>query len=66
MEVFFRKVSPGGVVSTLAGSGMVASADGIGAAASFYFPYSVAVDAGGVLFVTSTGFESFWKVRCAI
>ena len=38
-----RLVTPGGVVSTLAGSGSPAFADGTGAAASFNGPYGVAV-----------------------
>lgn len=46
-----RKIS-GGVVSTLAGSDTAASVNGIGAAASFFFPNSVAVDGGGNVYVT--------------
>jgi DNA-binding beta-propeller fold protein YncE len=38
-----RLVSPTGVVTTLAGSGSPAFADGTGAAASFYNPYGVAI-----------------------
>jgi sugar lactone lactonase YvrE len=40
-----RKISPTGVVSTLAGSGTYGSTDGTGVAASFYWPTGVAVDA---------------------
>jgi len=47
-----RKVTPAGLVSTLAGSGNIGSADGTGTAASFYFPNSVAVDASGNVYVT--------------
>ena len=51
-----RKVTPAGVVTTLAGTpGVVGSADGLGAAASFYQPTSLAVDANGNLFVADTG-----------
>jgi sugar lactone lactonase YvrE len=46
-----RKVTPGGVVTTLAGSGSPGSADGTGTAASFYFPEGVAVDQGGNVYV---------------
>ena len=46
-----RKVTPGGVVTTLAGSGSAAFADGTGAAASFYAPYAVAADTSGNVFV---------------
>jgi NHL repeat len=46
-----RKITPAGVVSTLAGSGTSGSADGIGPAASFYGPSSVAVTSTGDVFV---------------
>ena len=46
-----RKVSPAGVVTTLAGSGSWGSTDGTGTAASFDFPTGVAVDASGNVYV---------------
>ena len=46
-----RKISPSGTVSTLAGSGNAAYADGEGVEASFYYPTGVAVDNGGTVFV---------------
>jgi sugar lactone lactonase YvrE len=47
-----RKIAPGGIVTTIAGSGSTGSNDGVGALASFYFPNSLAVDATGNLYVT--------------
>lgn len=46
-----RKITPDGVVSTLAGSGFIGSADGTGAAASFNAPFGVAVDGSGNVYV---------------
>ena len=50
-----RKISPGGVVTTLAGSpGYGGSTDGTGGAARFSSPYDVAVDATGTVYVADT------------
>jgi sugar lactone lactonase YvrE len=47
-----RKVTPTGVVSTLAGSGSAGSADNsVGTSATFCSPVSVAVDAAGTVYV---------------
>ncbi len=52
-----RKITPSGVVSTLAGSaGLAGSANGTGAAARFNAPTTLAYDAtSGVLYITDTG-----------
>lgn len=50
-----RKITPGGVVTTLAGSGTSGSANGTGTAASFDGPYGVAVDNSGSIYVADTG-----------
>jgi sugar lactone lactonase YvrE len=50
-----RKIAPGGLVSTLAGrAGAFGHADGRGAAASFAFPFGVAADGAGNVYVADT------------
>jgi len=50
-----RKVTPAGVVTTLAGNGTVGSQNGTGTAASFNFPCGVAVDEVGYIYVSDSG-----------
>src|ERR1035437_7831365 len=58
-----RKVTPGGVVTTLAGlAGSHGSADGTGSAARFCFPWGVAVDSAGNVFVADSLNHTIRKV----
>jgi len=58
-----RKVTPGGVVTTLAGlAGSSGSADGPGGAARFYQPYGVAVDSAGNVYVADTDNHTIRKM----
>ena len=53
-----RKVTPTGVVSTLAGlAGSRGSVDGTGSTARFAYPNGIAVDSAGVLYVADRGNE---------
>lgn len=57
-----RKISPAGMVSTLAGNGSAGSADGIGAGASFNGPEGLTFDAIGNLFVADAGNNMVRKI----
>jgi sugar lactone lactonase YvrE len=48
------ELPPGGAPSILAGSGNNQFADGVGAAASFFYPTGIAVDPSGILFIADT------------
>jgi sugar lactone lactonase YvrE len=50
-----RKITPAGLVSTLAGSDSTGAVDGIGAAAYFFGPSGVACDAQGNVYVADAG-----------
>jgi sugar lactone lactonase YvrE len=57
-----RKISPEGLVTTLAGSGLYSSTDGQGTAASFAAPQGVAVDASGNVYVADSGNNLIRKI----
>jgi sugar lactone lactonase YvrE len=58
-----RKITSTGVVTTLAGlAGITGSADGVGGVARFNNPYGIAVDSGGVLYVTDKGNDTIRKI----
>ncbi len=57
-----RKVTPTGVVTTLAGSGSPGKADGTGAAALFKFPAGISVDAAGYVYVADTDNQVIRKI----
>jgi len=59
-----RKISPAGMVSTLAGAqGISGSADGQGTQAQFNTPEGLAVDAFGNVFVADTGNHTIRMIR---
>jgi streptogramin lyase len=60
-----RKITPDGVVSTLAGSAARGNQDGVGSAASFEAPTGIAVDSAGNLYVADAFNATIRKITSA-
>jgi hypothetical protein len=60
-----RKVTPAGVVTTLAGSGSPGKVDGTGSAALFKFPAGISVDTAGYVYVADTDNQVIRKISPA-
>ncbi len=57
-----RKITPEGIVTTIAGSGKMGFADGIGAKAQFAYPTGVAADSFDNLYIADRGSNSIRKI----
>ncbi|PAW93131.1 hypothetical protein CKK33_06340 [Mucilaginibacter sp. MD40] len=60
-----RKITPDGMVTTIAGSGSIGGANGTETGASFYAPAGLAIDAAGNLYVADLGNNLIRKVTPA-
>ena len=62
-----RKVTPAGVVTTVAGlAGTPGSADGTGSAARFYYPEDIAIDGAGILYVADSYNNAIRKIESGV
>lgn len=58
-----RMITPQGMVTTIAGvAGQVGGADGVGAAARFYFPRNLALDSSGNLYIADSFNQTIRKM----
>jgi len=61
-----RKLTPSGVVTTIAGAATLSgSTDNTGGAARFFYPFGVAVDSAGNLYVADSGNHTIRKMTPA-
>jgi sugar lactone lactonase YvrE len=60
-----RKITPSGVVSTFAGSGVEGSLDGIGILAALHYPRNITLDTVGNLYVSEWGSHKIRKISPA-
>ncbi len=60
-----KKITPGGIVTTFAGSGIASFADGTGTGAFFHNPADVVVDAAGNLYVADANNHRIRKITPA-
>src|ERR1700761_6314819 len=60
-----RKITPAGIVSTLAGTGMQGAINATGVIASFNGPSGLAVDASGNIYVADSGNNLIRKITSA-
>ena len=60
-----RKVTPAGVVTSIAGNGIYGHADGTGEAAKFFNPAGITIDGSGNLYVADTSNQCIRKVTQA-
>jgi sugar lactone lactonase YvrE len=57
-----RRITPDGMVTTFAGSGAPGRTDGVGKAATFRVPYSIAIDKDGDMYVADQGNNCIRKI----
>ncbi|MDP4150782.1 MAG: NHL repeat-containing protein [Bacteroidota bacterium] len=60
-----RKITPGGVVTTMAGTGGTAFQDGPGTVATFCYPFGIAVDTSGNVYVADSRNYRIRKINAA-